>query len=125
MSKHSLLAFAGLLLWAVLLHAQFGAGTILGTVTDPAGAAVPNASVTATNAATNESRTFTTDNEGAYRFNALMSGVYTITVTAPSFKAASVANVALTVNTQVRADVTMQIGAITEKVEVNDATPQL
>ena len=119
------LALAGFFLSAALLCAQFGAGTILGTVTDPAGAAVPNATVTAKNNATNESRTFTTDSEGAYRFNALMNGVYTITVTAPSFKAASISNVALTVNTQVRADITMQLGSITEKVEVTDTTPQL
>src|SRR5438876_1667121 len=86
------------------LLAQFGAGTILGTVTDPTGAVVPNATVTAKNNATNESRTFSTDAEGAYRFNALQNGTYTITVTAPSFKAAAVSNVVLAVNTQVRAD---------------------
>src|SRR5205823_1440131 len=103
----------------------FGSGTILGTVTDQTGAVVPNATVTARNTATNESRTFITDADGAYRFNALMNGTYTITVTAPSFKAASISNVVLTVNTQVRADVTMQLGSISEKVEVGDTTPQL
>src|SRR5216117_380570 len=120
-----LLALIGLLASSALLLAQFGTGTILGTVTDPTGAVVPNASVTARNTATNESRTFTTDADGAYRFNALMNGAYTVTVTAPSFKAASVSNVVLTVNTQVRADVTMQLGSINEKVEVGDTTPQL
>ena len=103
------LALAGFLASSCALLAQFGAGTILGTVTDPTGAVVPNATVTARNNATNESRTFTTDTEGAYRFNALQNGAYTITVTAPSFKAASISSVMLTVNTQVRADVTMQL----------------
>jgi hypothetical protein len=121
---HSL-ALVGLLSSAAPLLAQFGAGTILGTVTDPTGAVVPNATVTARNNATNESRTFTTDPEGAYRFNALQNGTYTITVTAPSFKVASISKVLLTVNTQVRADVTMQLGPINEKVEVGDTTPQL
>src|SRR6476661_43031 len=93
---------AALVSSAVLLNAQFGAGTILGTVTDPTGAAVPKATVTATNTATNEFRTFITDNDGEYRFNALMNGVYTITVNAPSFKAASISNLTLAVNTQVR-----------------------
>ena len=105
------LRFAGVLFTsAALLLAQFGAGTILGTVTDPTGAVVPNASVTARNTATNETRTFTTDADGFYRFNALHNGAYTITVTAPSFKAATVSNLVLTVNTQVRADITMQLG---------------
>ena len=119
------LVLAGLLSTAALLLAQFGAGTILGTVTDPTGAVVPNATVTARNNATNETRTFTTDAEGTYRFNALQNGAYAITVTAPSFKAASLSNVVLTVNTQVRADITMQLGSINEKVEVGDTTPQL
>ena len=121
----SLALVCGLLSPAPALLAQFGAGTILGTITDPTGAVVPNATVTAKNNATNESRTFTTDAEGAYRFNALQNGTYTITVTAPSFKAAAVLNVVLAVNTQVRADVTMQLGSINERVEVGDTTPQL
>src|SRR5882724_7766824 len=97
----SLTLTCGLLSPPFVLFAQFGAGTILGTVTDPTGAVAPNATVTAKNNATNESRTFTTDSEGAYRFNALQNGAYTITVTAPSFKSASISSVVLTVNTQV------------------------
>src|SRR5207245_5997350 len=50
---------------------------------------------------------------------------YTVAVTAASFKAATVSGVVLTVNTQVRADVTMQLGSINEKIEVGDTTPQL
>lgn len=107
------------------LFGQFGTGTILGTVADPSGAVVPDALVTARNNATNETRTFKTDADGAYRFSALLSGTYTITVTAPSFKAAVVSNVVLPVNTQVRADVTMQLGSVNETVNVQDVTPQL
>src|SRR5690242_10309224 len=98
----SCILVSSLLLSAAALLAQFGAGTILGTVTDQTGAVVPNAIVTAQNTATNQSRTFTTDPDGAYRFNALMNGTYNITVTAASFKAATVSGVVLTVNTQVR-----------------------
>src|SRR5260370_30025006 len=112
------LALACVLLSPAALLAQFGSGTILGTITDPTGAVVPNATVTARNTATNESRKFTTDADGAYRFNALMNGSYTITVTAPSFKAASVSTVTLTVTTQVRAAVTMQLGSINGTAEV-------
>lgn len=110
---------------AVLLFGQYGTGTILGTVTDPTGSVIPSVTVTAKNEATNETRTFTTDADGFYRFSALLSGSYTITATARSFRTSSVSNLILTVNTQVRADITMQVGNITEKVEVADTTPQL
>ena len=53
------------------------------------------------------------------------SGTYTISVTAPSFRTAALSNVVVTVNTQVRADIVMQVGDVNEKVEVKDTTPQL
>src|SRR5215831_11076880 len=114
-----------ILLLPVSLQAQHGTGTILGTVTDPSGAAIPNVAITATNTETNEARTFITDAEGFYRINAIQSGTYTITATAPSFRTATVSKLALTVNTELRADVTMQLGNISEKVEVTASTPQL
>jgi len=107
------------------LFGQYGTGTILGTVTDPTGAVIPGAAVAAKNLATNETREFKTDTDGFYRFTALMSGTYTITATAASFKTATVSNLVLTVNTQVRADITMQLGSVNETVEVADTTPQL
>ena len=73
------LRFAGVLFTsAALLLAQFGAGTILGTVTDPTGAVVPNASVTARNTATNESRTFTTDADVTVGTLSVPKGSYTL-----------------------------------------------
>ncbi|MCZ2152117.1 MAG: TonB-dependent receptor [Bryobacterales bacterium] len=105
--------------------AQFGAGTILGAVSDSSQAVIPGVTITARNLATNESRTFVTDAEGNYRFSALPSGTYTITATAPSFRMATVSNVVVTVNTQVRTDITMQVGNVSEKVEVEGTTPQL
>ena len=116
--------FALALVPAILLG-QYGTGTILGTVKDPTGAVIPAAVITAKNNATNETRTFKTDTEGFYRFSALLSGTYTITAMAPSFRTAAVSNVVLTVNTQVRADITMQLGSVNETVEVADITPQL
>jgi hypothetical protein len=115
----------GLLLGCIALHAQFGTGTILGTVTDPTGAIVPSATVTVKNTGTDESRVFMTDADGFFRFSALPSGTYDITVTAAAFKATTISHVAVQVNTQVRADVIMQLGSINEKVEVTATTPQL
>ena len=82
-----------LLLASATLFGQYGGGAILGTVADPTGAVIPGATVTAKNAATNEVRTFTTDAEGFYRFSALPSATYTISVTAPSFRTAALSNV--------------------------------
>jgi hypothetical protein len=81
------------------LFAQAVSGTILGTVTDPLGAAVPNAQVTIVltgqsttyNAVTNESGNFTEPN--------LPSGTYSVTVTAPGFKKETRENIAVITNT--------------------------
>lgn len=108
-----------LILLPALLWGQHGTATILGTVTDPTGAAIPNVTVTAKNAETNETRTFLTDAEGFYGFNALLSGTYAVTASAPSFRTATVSRLTLAVNTELRADVTMQLGNIAERVESN------
>jgi len=104
---------------------QYGTGVILGSITDATGAAIPNASVTARNDATNETRAFKTEADGFYRFSALLSGTYTITATAPSFRTSTLEKVVLQVNTEVRADIVMQVGNVNEKVEVMASTPQL
>src|ERR1700681_4406039 len=111
------------LLTQPFLLGQYGTGTILGTVTDPTGAIISGATVTAKNIATNETRTFTTDAEGFYRFSALPSGIYTVTATSPSFRTAVVSNLELDVNMQARTDITMQVGNISERVEVAGTTP--
>ena len=119
------LAFSGFGLLTSTVFGQYGSGTILGTVSDPTNAAIPGAKVTAKNDATNETRTFVTEADGFYRFSALQNGTYTITATAPSFRTTTVANLTLTVNTETRADIVMQVGNVTEKVEVQATTPQL
>jgi hypothetical protein len=78
-----LLAFAG------RVFAQAGAGSLHGTVTDPSGAAVTNATVLAV-PAEGQSKTAKTDHTGAYEIDGLAPGSYTVTVSAPGF--ASVAN---------------------------------
>lgn len=59
-------------------NAQFVRGTILGTVADESGAVIPGAEVVLKNTGTNEARTATTDDNGAYTFPALLSGAYSI-----------------------------------------------
>ena len=62
-----------------------GEGALEGTVTDPTGAVVPNATVSATNQASNVSTTRSSSSAGLYEITPLIPGVYTVTVTAPGF----------------------------------------
>jgi hypothetical protein len=112
-----------LLCLALVAIAQYGTGVLLGTVTDTSGAVVAGARVIARNVETNEVREFTTDSSGNYQFNALPTGNYVLTVTATSFKQARVDNLILRVNTQIRADVGLQVGTITESIDVQAVAP--
>ncbi|HUQ93538.1 MAG TPA: carboxypeptidase-like regulatory domain-containing protein [Bryobacteraceae bacterium] len=126
---NALYRFGTVSIWLLLLSgvalAQFGTGTILGRVIDPSGAAVPGVAITLKSLATNETRTVETSDDGFYRLSALLSGTYTISASKPSFRIATVSNVVLTVSTEVRVDITMQLGSVSESVEVADTTPQL
>jgi len=105
--------------------AQYGEGIILGTVTDASDAAVPGVTITVRNNATGESRTFSTDSSGNFRFNAVPPGSYTVTAASPSFKTAVVSNLAVSVNTETRADFSMQVGQVSETVQVQASAPLL
>src|SRR6476660_4649122 len=100
-------------------------GSITGTITDPAGAVVPNASVAARNVNTNITTETKTNSAGVFNLIFLPVGSYTVTVTATGFKTASLAPFALGVNQTVRVDQAMQVGAITESINVTEAAPSL
>jgi hypothetical protein len=104
--------------------AQLITADILGTVTDAAGAVVPNAKITIVNTATSEIRTTVTTGSGDYVVNLLPPGSYTVTVEAPAFKK-SVINVTLVAGDRARADTQLQVGEATQIVEVTATTPAL
>jgi len=112
------------LLVAIPAAAQLNTADILGTVTDAAGAVVPNAKVTVTNTATSVARTLQTSGSGEYIFNLLPSGQYSVTVEAPSFKK-STTNVTLVAGDRARIDVPLQIGETNQVVEVTAISPAL
>ena len=95
--------------------------TIVGTVTDPSGAAVPNASITITNTDTGLSRTMTTSSDGEYVVPSLAIGHYTVKVTASGFKAAEQQGITLQVNDRSRFDFKLQVGSAQEQVTVEAA----
>jgi hypothetical protein len=112
----------------VILNAQaFGQGNaaLTGTVTDPTGATVPGATVTATNIATNVADTTQTSGGGLYRFPSLSVGVYKLSVQATGFKSANVENIVLTVGQIVTQDIKLEVGAPTESVTVVAGGEQL
>jgi hypothetical protein len=107
------------------LSGQYGTGVVLGTVSDPSKAVIPGVQVTARNEATGETRTFTTDALGNYQFNALPAGNYTLTAHAQGFKTATSGNVVVSVNSQTRVDLLMELGSVNETVQVQGTTPLL
>ena len=113
--------FLGLLALLMLpgsIWAQFTTGTILGTVTDPSGAAVPEAVVTATNLETGFARNAKTDQAGDFTLVNVPLGNYQVRAEAPGFKAAVSGPFTLVVDQKLRSDFKLDLGAITQVVEV-------
>ncbi len=101
--------------------AQLTSGDLTGTVLDPTGAAVPGATVTATNTATGVQSTTVTTSTGEYRLSNLPVGTYTIGASATGFTTAKLANVQVELNKAATANITLQVGQVTSTVEVQEA----
>jgi len=109
-------------LCAVTAGAQeSGGATINGTVTDPSGALIAGAKVTAAQPAIGAQRTTHTSSAGLYSFSALSAGSYDVTVEAAGFKQAKFTGVQVSVGTVVTLDVRLAVGATQETV---DAQPK-
>jgi hypothetical protein len=101
-------------------------GSISGVVLDSTGASVGQAKVTATDLDRKSSVTSTTDNAGHYAFPSLQPGHYTISIEAPGFKKFEATGLTLLGNENLTAPkVTLQLGAVTESIEVNAQGVQL
>ena len=103
--------------------AQAVTGTILGSVTDTTGAAVPGATVTLTNVGTGLSRTVVTDSVGEYTAPSLPTGKYRLVSELPGFKTVTIPDIDLGVDQRVRINVQLQIGAVAENVTVAASSP--
>ncbi len=100
-------------------------GAIGGTVFDSSGAAVPNASVTAHNKGTNAEQTVTTDASGFYRISKLAPATYTVTVTAAGFQTWKATDVVVQVGGLTELSPHLNVGAVTQAVEVTAAVSQI
>jgi hypothetical protein len=95
------------------------AGSIVGTVTDPTGAVVPNATVTAKNKATGKESSTTTRDNGNFNIPQVTSGVYVVTVQATSgFKKAQITDVKVDVATPATVNVVLELGNPQETVTI-------
>ena len=99
------------------LSAQLQTGRLLGTVLDEQHAAVPGATVTVTNLATNISRTVTSDGEGNYVVTPLEPGIYRISASLPGFQTTVRDRVELTVGQSARVELTLAGSGKVTKVE--------
>lgn len=105
--------------------AQVVFGSIVGTVTDASGAAVPNAKVVITETEKNTSFEVTTNSDGNYTRGQLVAGTYRVEVEAPGFKKGVAASVVVSTDTTSRVDLKLEVGAVTEQVEVTAEAPLL
>lgn len=100
-------------------------GGIIGTVTDPQGAAVTNAKVTVLDEGKGTSDTTTTNESGNYSVGHLTAGTYTVRVEAAGFKVSQQKGVLVNVDANARVDLQFQVGGTSETVEVTGEAPQL
>ena len=105
--------------------AQAVRGTLLGNVTDAQAAPVPGVTVTATETRTNVTRTAVTNQSGHYVFANMQDGLYRVETELSGFKKFSRDGIQVKVNSTMRVDVILEVGAMTETVEVVQETPLL
>jgi hypothetical protein len=123
-----LASFAVLIVCVVLTswvcaYAQTVGATLSGTLADSSGSVIPSAQVSIQNVATGVSRDVTSDHAGYYAAPNLLPGTYTITITAPGFKTEVRSDITLTVGAVQVLNISMQVGEISQKVEVTGEAP--
>jgi Carboxypeptidase regulatory-like domain len=114
-----------LLVASQVAWAQEVTATIVGTITDPSGAPIKGATVTATDTDRGTVSTTTTTDSGSYNLARLPVGSYSVKVTAAGFDTAIHPPFTLELNQTARVDIGMRVGQVTETVEVSGAAPVL
>lgn len=117
------LALASLLFAASAFAQTFG--SLTGDVKDSSGAIVAGAAITVRNTATNGVRNAVTNEEGVYTIPALVPGMYEVKAEKTGFKAATRTNIELQVQQAARVDFNLEVGQVSEVVEVSSRLPLL
>ncbi len=110
---------------ALSAFAQAPTGQITGSVTDPSGAVIAGALVTATNVATNVRRETSSNDDGIFTLTALPPGVYTLQVEYKGFPKQIREGIELQVGQVAKIDFALQVGNVTETIQVTGAAPVL
>jgi hypothetical protein len=129
MKKNTLIGALVVALMALPLasaaSAQITTATIVGTITDSSGAALPGATITARNADTGFTRTVPSNEDGAYRLEFLPIGPYVVEVSLSGFKTATRSGIVLSVNDTARVDASLSLGGVAETVTVEAVSPDV
>ena len=107
------------------LYGQAFYGSVVGTITDQSGAALAGTTVVLTNVATGERRQTQSTTAGDYRFPNLVPGTYRVEVEQSGFKKAIRDNIEVNVSGAARADIAMQLGEVSQNIEVQAVAPLL
>jgi len=117
--------FSVLALMSAAIYAQFDTAAVLGTIHDQAGSVITRANVTLINQDTGIQAKTTTDDSGNFTFPNVKIGRYTVTAEATGFAKASATDVTVDVGARQRVDLTLQVGAVTDTVNVTGAAAAL
>jgi hypothetical protein len=99
--------------------AQNISGVVSGTVKDPAGSVVPNAQITLTNQSTSVTQAVNSNESGAFIFQSVLPGTYSVDVSMSGFRSWQIRDVAVTANERRSlGEIVLQVGQLSEKVEV-------
>src|SRR5262249_34363658 len=98
---------------------QIVSASLVGNVTDASGSAIPGAVVKITMVQTNDSRTVETNESGGYTIATVTPGLYLVEITKSGFRSFASPNVLLNPNNVVRVDAQLQVGALSERIEIN------
>jgi len=115
----------GLITVNPIANAQLTSGDLVGTITDPAGAAVPQAKVEIVEESTGVRTSQTSDTNGQYRFNNLPIGKYDLTISATGFAASTLKAVAIELNKTATQNISLTIGQVSQTLEVVEAAESI
>ena len=121
----ALVVFSLALTFPSPLSAQVAGATLSGVVKDPSGAAIPDAAISIVNLSNGDVRDLVTNREGFYSAPNLLPGAYSVTATAQGFKRAVQKDIALTIGAQQSLSLTLEVGAISQSVEVQGTPPDI
>ncbi len=109
-------------IFTAILYGQATDGNLVGTVTDPSGAVVVGANITAANRDTGVKYTSVTNADGQYRLNNIPVGTYSVSATKTGFATATTGGVQLQLNHTTSINLSLQVGAVATTVEVTETT---